>query len=108
MGVLGLLFGVDVVPLVLELCGWLGVGRLVLVVELRVVFDGKFEVVVFLDVGEDGDMEEAGRGWSFARRKRVSAATMPPIEWPMRTVCTDGSTVGEGVECATSMSMTRF
>ena len=107
-GVLHLLVGEDVVLLVVELCGWLGVGRLVLAVELRVVFDGMFEVAVFLDEGEDGEEEEAGRGWSFARRRRVSAATMPPIEWPMRTVCTDGSTVGEGVECATSMSMTLF
>lgn len=38
----------------------------------------------------------------------VSAATMPPIEWPTRIVWTEGSTVGEGVEFATSRSMTLF
>lgn len=108
-GVLGLLVGEDVVLLVVELCGWLDVGLFVLGVELTVVFNGKLEVVVFLDEGDEEEEEAAaGRGWSFARRRRVSAATMPPIEWPMRTVCTDGSTVGEGVDCATSMSMTLF
>ena len=40
--------------------------------------------------------------------KRASAATMPPIEWPMRIVWTEGSIVGEGVEAATSRSMTLF
>lgn len=33
---------------------------------------------------------------------------MPPIEWPIRTVWTDGSMVGEGVEWATSISITLF
>lgn len=37
---------------------------------------------------------------------RSSAATMPPIEWPMRIVRTEGSIVGEGVRASTSMSMT--
>lgn len=68
------------------------------------VFDGKFEVEFLLEEGDD----EKGRGWSFASKRRVSAATIPPIEWPSKTVCTDGSTVGDGVECATSMSITRF
>lgn len=36
-------------------------------------------------------------GRSFASSKSVSAATMPPIEWPTRIVCTEGSTVGDGV-----------
>ena len=35
-------------------------------------------------------------GVSEARRRKVSAAIMPPIEWPTRMVCTEGSTVGEG------------
>lgn len=33
---------------------------------------------------------------------------MPPIEWPIRMVRTHGSTVGEGVQLATSRSMTLF
>src|SRR3954447_17550373 len=49
-----------------------------------------------------------GKGCSFARRRRVSAATIPPIECPIRIVCTDGSIVGDGVACATSMSITLF
>jgi hypothetical protein len=75
-------------------------------VELSVVFDAKFELVFFS--GPEVEEEDGGRGWSLASRRSVSAATMPPIEWPIRTVWTDGSTVGEGVECSTSMSMTRF
>ena len=38
----------------------------------------------------------------------VSAATMPPMEWPMRITRTEGSTVGDGVSAATSMSITAF
>lgn len=68
------------------------------VVELSVVFDAKFELVFS---GE-------GRRCSFASKRSVSAATIPPIEWPTRTVCTDGLTVGEGDAFATSMSMTLF
>jgi hypothetical protein len=68
-----------------------------------VVFDGKLEVSLL-------DMEDmvGGKGCSFARRRRVSAATIPPIECPIRIVCTDGSTVGDGVACATSISITLF
>ena len=39
---------------------------------------------------------------------RVSAATIPPMEWPTKTVRTEGSMVGEGVEAETSRSMTTF
>lgn len=38
--------------------------------------------------------------------RRVSAATIPPIECPIRIVWTEGSIVGEGVEEETSMSIT--
>lgn len=38
--------------------------------------------------------------------RRVSAATIPPMEWPIRIVWTEGSIVGEGVEEETSMSIT--
>lgn len=37
---------------------------------------------------------------------RVSAARMPPIEWPKRMTLTDGSMVGAGVPSFTSRSMT--
>jgi hypothetical protein len=47
-------------------------------------------------------------GWSPMMESSVSAATIPPIEWPTRMVCTEGSTVGEGVELATSRSITLF
>jgi hypothetical protein len=47
-------------------------------------------------------------GWSPMMESSVSAATMPPMEWPTRMVWTEGSTVGEGVELATSRSMTLF
>jgi hypothetical protein len=47
-------------------------------------------------------------GCSEDNSKRVSAPTMPPIEWPISITCTEGSMVGEGVEFATSMSMTLF
>lgn len=40
---------------------------------------------------------EAGIGCSLARSNIVSAAMIPPIECPTSIVCTDGSTVGEGV-----------
>jgi len=68
-----------------------------------VVFDGKLEASIL-------DMEDmvGGKGCSFARTRRVSAATIPPIECPIRIVCTDGSTVGDGVACATSISITLF
>jgi hypothetical protein len=68
-----------------------------------VVFDGKLEASLL-------DMEDmvGGKGCSFARMRRVSAATIPPIECPIRIVCTDGSTVGDGVACATSISITLF
>lgn len=58
-----------------------------------------------VDVGVDVG---GGIGASDVMARRASAATIPPIEWPMRIVRTDGSTVGEGVEAATSMSMTTF
>lgn len=54
--------------------------------------------------GED----EGGIGGSEMMERRVSAATMPPIECPMRMTWTDGSIVGEGVEAETSRSMTLF
>lgn len=85
--------------------------------DLRVVLEAKFEfeVLFFFEEGEEVEeekveavLEEGERGCSFARRRSVSAATMPPIECPIRMVWTDGSMVGEGVECATSMSITRF
>ena len=49
--------------------------------------------------------EGGGRTCSDARRS-ASAQTIPPIEWPIRITWTDGSTVGDGVSFATSMSMT--
>jgi hypothetical protein len=61
--------------------------------------------------GEDAECvefwsEEMGR--SLMMERRVSAATMPPMEWPTSMVLTDASTVGEGVWAATSRSMTLF
>lgn len=53
-------------------------------------------------------VEERGMGVSRVMERRVSAATMPPIEWPMRITRTPGSMVGEGVFWATSRSMTLF
>ena len=47
-------------------------------------------------------------GASLIMARRVSAATIPPMLCPMRMVCTDGSIVGEGVEAATSRSITLF
>lgn len=52
--------------------------------------------------------EEDGTGESDVMVRMVSAATMPPIECPIKIVWTDGSIVGEGVETATSRSMTLF
>jgi hypothetical protein len=68
-----------------------------------VVFHGKLEASLL-------DMEDVvgGKGCSFAIRRRVSAATIPPIECPIRIVWTDGSTVGDGVACATSISIILF
>ncbi len=71
------------------------------------VFDAKFEFVLD-EEEEEVEEHEEDRGCSFASRRSVSAATMPPMEWPIKIVCTDGSTVGDGVECATSMSITLF
>jgi hypothetical protein len=48
----------------------------------------------------------ASMGWSEVRERIVSAATMPPMEWPMRITWTEGSIVGEGVWEVTSMSIT--
>jgi hypothetical protein len=73
------------------------------VVEFWVVFDGKF--------GTSGPEREdvvGGSGCSLARIRSVSAATIPPIECPIRIVCTEGSIAGDGVECATSISITLF
>lgn len=55
---------------------------------------------------EDVDGEEESIGRSDVRARIVSAATMPPMEWPIRIVRTEGSTVGEGVALETSMSIT--
>ena len=49
-----------------------------------------------------------GMGVSDVMLRRVSAATIPPMEWPIRITRTEGSMVGEGVEAETSMSMTAF
>ena len=49
-----------------------------------------------------------GIGESEVTASRVSAATIPPMEWPIRIVWTEGSMVGEGVEASTSRSMTLF
>ena len=62
--------------------------------------------VLLSRVEDSGD--EEGMGDSEVMARRVSAATMPPIEWPMRMVWTEGSMVGDGVEAATSRSMTLF
>lgn len=43
---------------------------------------------------------------SEVRARMVSAATMPPMECPIRMVWTEGSTVGEGVWRETSISIT--
>lgn len=59
-------------------------------------------------IGSNLVPEDDGTGESEVIVRRVSAATMPPIECPIRIVWTEGSTVGEGVEAATSRSMTLF
>src|ERR1700722_2069201 len=51
------------------------------------------------------DMDES-MGVSDVMAINVSAATMPPMEWPINIVRTDGSIVGEGVRFATSISIT--
>ena len=45
-------------------------------------------------------------GCSEAIRMAVSAATMPPMEWPIRITRTEESMVGDGVSAATSISIT--
>ena len=45
---------------------------------------------------------------SNAIARNVSAATIPPIEWPIKITRTEGSIVGEGVEAETSISITLF
>ena len=52
--------------------------------------------------------DEGGIGGSDMMDSRVSAPTMPPIEWPVRMTRTEGSIVGEGVAAETSRSMTLF
>ena len=49
-----------------------------------------------------------GIGGSEMMERRVSAPTIPPIEWPRRITRTDGSMVGDGVAAETSRSMTLF
>lgn len=56
----------------------------------------------------DGGFAAGGMGASEVMDSRVSAATIPPMEWPIRIVRTDGSIVGDGVEADTSRSMTTF
>ena len=79
--------------------GWLGVAGVLCVAV------GAKEGVLF-DVGFEGEWDGMGKSEVIARR--VSAATMPPMECPTRIVWTEGSMVGEGVEAATSRSMTLF
>ena len=66
------------------------------------------EFVVPLDEGYGDVVAEYGMGVSEVIEMRVSAATMPPMEWPMRMTRTEGSMVGEGVPSLTSMSITKF
>jgi hypothetical protein len=80
-----------------------GLGLEVDVVEFWVVFDGKLGMS-----GLDRDVVVGGKGCSFASIRSVSAATIPPMECPMRIVCTDGSIAADGVRCATSISITLF
>lgn len=54
----------------------------------------------------DDEGEEESSGRSEVKARRVSAATIPPMECPIRIVWTEGSTVGEGVALETSMSIT--
>ena len=53
-------------------------------------------------------VSEDETGESDVMVRRVSAATIPPIECPIKIVCTEGSIVGEGVDAATSRSITVF
>ncbi len=55
---------------------------------------------------EEVEGEEESIGLSEVRAMIVSAATIPPMECPIRIVRTEGSTVGEGVALETSMSIT--
>ena len=67
--------------------------------------------VAFVVPEEDGygfEVAEYGMGVSEAIARRVSAATMPPMECPTRMTRTEGSTVGDGVPSLTSMSITAF
>jgi len=77
--------------------------RFVLLVDSEVV------VVPLLEGNSGGGVDEvllAEMGKSREMERRVSAATMPPIECPTRITRTEGLTVGEGVLAATSRSMT--
>lgn len=56
----------------------------------------------------DFRQEAGGIGGSEMIERRVSAPTIPPIEWPRRITRTDGSMVGDGVDAETSRSMTLF
>ena len=56
----------------------------------------------------DASFVWSGIGGSDMMEIRVSAATMPPMEWPTRMTRTEGSMVGDGVLAATSKSMTLF
>lgn len=58
--------------------------------------------------GSPGAVVDGGMGESEQIARRASAATIPPIECPTKTVWTEGSIVGDGVEAATSRSMTLF
>jgi hypothetical protein len=65
--------------------------------------------VVFVVVdGKEAAVLAYGMGDSEAIAMYVSAATMPPMECPMRITRTDGSTVGEEEPFSTSRSMTLF
>ena len=63
-------------------------------------------MVVVFEVGSGVGWKGIGESEVIARRD--SAATIPPMECPIRIVSTEGSMVGEGVEAATSRSMTLF
>lgn len=53
-------------------------------------------------------LDGGGIGGSEIIERRVSAATIPPMECPTRITRTDGSIVGEGVPAATSRSIILF
>ena len=61
-----------------------------------------------VEEGNGVDVAEYGIGVSEVIPMSVSAATIPPMEWPTRITLTEGSTVGEGVFAATSISITAF